>query len=205
MIKSNKVVLIGYGGHAISVISAIKGMKLEIVGYIDALPKNNDPFTLDYLGNDDSYLSNPNSHAWHFCALGDNSIRQRLQEKYVEYGVHFINVIHKSAFLEPSVKMGQGIFVGAMAYIGGFASLADGAIVNNHVNIDHETKVGRYTHIAPNSCLTGNVNVGDRAFIGSGSCVIPNVTIGADAIVGAGSIVVKNIEKGQLVYGNPAK
>jgi UDP-perosamine 4-acetyltransferase len=205
MEASNNVVIIGYGGHAISVISACLSLGYTIVGYTNHKKNEKADFALHYLGNDEVYLSNPLKSCLHFCAVGDNQQRQTIQTNYLNHGLLFTNIIHPSAFLEQTVTLGRGIYIGAMTYLGGLVNIDDGAIINNHVSVDHDCYIGKFTHIGPKSCLTGNVTIKERVFLGCGSNVIPGIVIQSDVIVGAGSVVIHNIEQGKTVKGSPAK
>lgn len=205
MDANNPVVLIGFGGHAVSVVSALQSSGKQIAGYVDVQPHHANPFELTYLGNDSQYLNNPLLQALHFCTLGDNAMREKLQNRYTNKGLNFTNVIHPTAFIEPTAKLGVGVFVGAMCYINGLAQIGHGTILNNHVNVDHECVIGRFAHLSPGTCLAGNVTIGERSFLGCGSCVIPGISIENDAITGAGSVVIRNVKTGDTVYGNPAK
>lgn len=201
----NNLVIIGYGGHAISVISACLGLGYQIKGYTNQAEKENDIFSLNYLGLDSEYLTNPIKSALHICAIGDNAQRQAIQEKYENHGLLFTNIIHPTAFLEKTVKLGVGIYIGAMSYIGGLVTVEDGVIVNNHASIDHNCSIGKFSHVGPKACLTGNIKIAERVFLGCGTNVIPQITIQSDVIVGAGSVVIHNIEQGKTVKGSPAK
>lgn len=205
MDENNPVVLIGYGRHAVSVISTLTSAGRKIAGYTDLEPVSENPFNIQYFGKDEQYLSNPDESAEHFCTIGENAVRERLQEKYTNKGLSFTNIIHPTAFVEKTVKLGNGIFIGAMSYVNGLTRIGDGAIINNHVNIDHDCVIGNYAHLAPGTCLTGNVLVGPRSFLGCGCRVIPETIIESDAVVGAGSLVIRNVKSGQTVYGHPAK
>ena len=205
MAENKPVVLIGYGRHAVSVISTLRSSGLEIVGYTDVKPTVKNPFNLAYLGNDQDYLDKPNTHADHFCTIGENAVREKLQVEYARIGLTFTSIIHPTAFIEKTAKIGNGVFIGAMVYINGLTEISDGVIINNHVNIDHDCVIGNFAHLAPGACLTGNVSVGPRSFLGCGCRVIPETSIDSDAIIGAGSVVIRDVKSGQKVYGNPAK
>ena len=73
------------------------------------------------------------------------------------------------------------------------------------MNVDHETKIGPFAHVAPGVVIAGRVRVKEGAFIGMGSSVREKITIGPWATVGAGSVVVKNIPSKKIVFGNPAR
>ena len=170
----NNLVIIGYGSHAISILSAVSHLEYEVIGYVDKSQTLENPFHLFYLGTDEDYLtSNKKNQALHICGIGDNKQRKTIQEKYESEGFTFTNIIHPKSCIEDLVEMGKGIFVGAFAYINGLSKISDGVIVNNHVNIDHGCKVWSYVHLAPCASLAGSVEIDVLALIGTGAAIIP--------------------------------
>jgi len=205
MPENKGIILVGYGRHAVSVISTLLRLNIPIKGYVDQQQKQDDPYHLQYYGTDAAYLKKPEPSFFHFCTIGDNKYREAIQRRYEHAGLKFTNVIHPTACIEQNVELGSGIFIGAMSYLNGLVRVGDGAILNNHSNLEHGCTIGSFSHLAPGVCLTGEVNIGDRVFIGASSVVIPEKKIGSDATIGAGSVVVRNVETGKTVYGNPAK
>lgn len=136
-------------------------------------------------------------------ALGDNLRRKKTAEELGKQ--EWINVIHPSAIVHSSAKIGMGIYIGANAIIQPGAIISDHAIINTGSIIEHDVKVGAYSHIAPGCVLTGNVEIGEGAFLGAGTRVIPCKEIGCWTIIGAGSIVVKNIPSYTKSFGVPSR
>jgi sugar O-acyltransferase (sialic acid O-acetyltransferase NeuD family) len=202
---AEKIAIIGFGGHAVSVYHSAKSQGLEVVGYVDDKPTDRELKGLKYLGTDSDYLKYSEKTSLHICAVGDNSIRRKIQERYESYGLEFVSVIHSSAVIENDVEIGVGVFIGALTYINGNVRIGKGAIINNHCNIEHDCKIGAYAHIAPSTSLSGGVTVQDFCFLGANCTVLPEATIGHNTTVGAGSVVLKSIGSNSIFVGNPAK
>jgi len=64
----------------------------------------------------------------------------------------------------------------------------------------HNSVIGDFTTIAPNTVILGNVKTGNRCCIGSNATILPNLVIGDDVIVWAGSVVTKNITESGCIY-----
>ena len=47
------------------------------------------------------------------------------------------------------------------AVIGQYAEIGDGVIVNTSVVIEHDAKIGNFSHIAPNATLCGEVVINE--------------------------------------------
>ncbi|MCR4941301.1 MAG: acetyltransferase [Campylobacter sp.] len=138
-------------------------------------------------------------------AIGNNKIRQILDENVRSYGFNIVSLIHPSAVVSPSAVIEPGVVVMPKAVINAKAVIKRGAIINSGAVIEHECFIGEFAHISPNAALAGNVKVGNRTHIGIGSSVIQCLNIGSDCIIGAGSVVVRDIIDGVKAYGVPAK
>ena len=119
--------------------------------------------------------------------------------------IEFVTIIHPSAIMSPSAKIGEGSVVMAGAVINADAVIGKHCIVNTGATIDHECVIEDFCHIAPGVHISGNTLVGEGTWIGIGSCVIQGITIGRNSVIGAGSVVVKDIPDGVVAYGNPCK
>ena len=207
---SNKLVLIGGGGHCASVIDTVltsteygeivitdkenvgkKVLGIPIVGADECLE--------ELLGNGftDAFIT--------LGSIGDPNNRQKIYNQIKKIGFNIPNIIDKTASVSKSVNLGEGIFIGKHSVINSLASVGNNCIINTASVIEHECVLGEFVHVAPNAVLCGNVTVGDGSHIGAGSVVRQQITIGKNVIIGAGSVVVKNISDGRTAYGNLCK
>ena len=138
-------------------------------------------------------------------AIGDNKIRRILQERVKNVGFDVARLIHPSAVVSSSAKIGEGAVVMPNAVINARAVIGEGAIINTGAIIEHDCEIGDFAHVSPNAALAGGVMVGQNTHVGIGSCVVQCIKIGANCVIGAGSVVVRDIADGSVAYGNPAK
>jgi sugar O-acyltransferase (sialic acid O-acetyltransferase NeuD family) len=201
-----EVVLIGYSGHAYIAQDILTQMGHTVVGYCDKEEKGDNPFGLEYFGDEsDSEVIVRLAEYDCFIGIGDGTIREKITAHLTSGGITPLNAVHPSAYVAESVQLGTGVMVGAKAIINAFSTIGDGAICNSGSIVEHECKVGGYSHIAPGAVLCGSVTIGAGTLIGANSTVLVGVKIGANVTVGAGAIVLEDIPASQTVFGNPAR
>jgi len=110
-----------------------------------------------------------------------------------EMGYTFPNVIHKSAQIENSAKLGEGVQVFANAVIGSNAVIGDNCIINSGAIISHDCVLGDNVHAAPGAVLGGDVFVGSDTLLGIGCRILPGVKICKNSFVRIGENVIANI------------
>lgn len=200
------VVIVGAGGHAKVVIDCLHHEGWNVIGCTDADPTPRTCAGVPVIGTDDALQrlrADGVTHA--FCALGANSIRERIGRKLIALGFTLPSFRGAGAIVSPSVAIGAGVAIMPGAVVNIDTVIGDFVIINTNANIDHDGKIGQAVHIGPGASLAGEVVVGDRTFVATGSAVIPQRTIGSDTIVGAGSVVVRDLPSGVVAFGNPAR
>ncbi len=203
---NNKVILVGYSGHGFVVADAAKDNNLNLIGYAEKSVVLNNPFQLNYLGNEtDNDFIGWSLDATYLIGVGDNLIREKIFNLIESKDHSVLTLISSSANISATAIIGRGSFVTKNVSINAFANIGKNVILNTACIIEHECVVKDSVHIAPGAVLAGNVIVGERSFIGANSVVKQGVTIGKDVIVGAGTVVLKNIPDGKKVVGNPSR
>mgnify|MGYP001183166837 FL=1 len=209
MLKFNKekeVIIIGYSGHSIEIISTIKNQGYKIKGYTELSEKKNNPHKLKYLGdeNNENFKYYDNKYLF-FIAIGDNVVRKNKSKLLQSKGLDLINVIHPDSSIPKNIKMGYGNFISRNASINNFVEIGNGVIINTASVIEHDCIISDGVHVAPGAVLCGGVKVNNNTLIGANSVINQNITIGENVIIGSGSVVINDIPNGLKVYGNPVK
>ena len=140
-----------------------------------------------------------------FIALGSNDLRDRLAQTVLKQGFRLVNAVSPAACVSPSARLGVGVAIMAGAVVNAEAVIGDLAIINTGATVDHDCRVGRAAHIAPQCALAGCVTVGAGSFLGIGCKVVPEMSIGENAVLGAGSVVISNIPAMATAVGVPAR
>ena len=205
MSDKNSIALIDYSGHAYVVLEAASLLDLELLGYCERQEEFYNPYNLKYLGFEGDENFKWNIADKFILGIGENDLRYRIGKLINSKNKELVNVIHPTATLSSTAKIGQGNFIGANAVVNALATIGDYGILNTGSIIEHECIIGDAAHIAPGAVLAGNVKIGKNTFIGANSVVKQGVTIGENVIVGAGSTVINDIPDNQVWVGNPAK
>ncbi|MEY8355928.1 acetyltransferase [Lachnospiraceae bacterium 54-53] len=206
-----KIILLGGGGHAKSVMDSIRTLgKYRIAGILDDPEKaGSQVLGVKITGSDrdlkDLYKKGIRYAAITVGSVGNTGTRRKLYELCKEAGYELPNIMDKSSLVSGNLRMGEGNFIGKGAVIGSGVVMGNGCIVNTGAILEHGCRLGDFVHIAPGSVLCGNVRIGENTHIGAHSTVIQDISIGNDTVIGAGSLVLKNISPNQLAYGSPAK
>ena len=107
------------------------------------------------------------------------------------------------AFISPSAKIGENVYIGAFAYIGDNAVVGDGSSIYPHSTIGDNVKLGKGCKIYPNVSIYEGCRLGNNVTIHSGSVIgadgfgfAPN-TEGYDKIPQIGIVTIEdNVEIG---------
>lgn len=132
-------------------------------------------------------------------------IRLNKKKQIEDSGFNLINIIHPSAFIAPSVKIGIGNFIKARAVIETNTVIKDCCIIDNGVVIAHDNIIENACHIAPGVIFGSGIKVNENSIIGIGASISTGIKIGSNCIITVGSAVTKNVENNSVVDGVPAK
>jgi sugar O-acyltransferase (sialic acid O-acetyltransferase NeuD family) len=139
------------------------------------------------------------------CSIANIKHRVKIIESLSIKGAFFTNIIHSSARIANSSKLGIGSIIGPLVSIGADSRIQNHCILQTGVIIGHDVIVGEYSRIDNYSILVAGVVLEKFCTIHSNSVINTNLKINENAIVGACSFVIKNVERGITVFGNPAK
>ena len=202
-----KVVLIGYSGHGKVVTDAALKCNIEIKKYLDYDIKEDNPFDLEYFGNNDDLILKKliNQEYRFIIGIGNNQIRHKIYNQVNKLGGVFCKIIHPGSFLSEKCKVGLGSFISSNVSVNVSAEILENCIINTSAIIEHDCLIKSSVHVAPGAVLCGNVTVGEKSFIGANSTIKQGVKIGNNVLIGAGSLVLSDIPDNTKCFGNPVK
>lgn len=206
-----KIVLVGAGGHALSVIDSIQSNEdFEIIGITKSGCKLGENLLgYEILGDDSvlaSVFTSGVTHAFVTVgSIGDTALREKLYVMLKNRGFMLPAIIDHSAKIGSNVWLGEGIYVGKNVVVNPKTTLGDMTIINTGAIIEHACSIKEFTHIAPGAVLCGDVKIGAHTHVGANATVIQGVSIGDNCMIGAGSVVVRDIPSKEFAVGNPCK
>lgn len=141
---------------------------------------------------------------WAICAFSSMK-RICIIEKVQSFGIPFTTIIHPSAYIAKTVKIGFGVIINSGAQVAARTNINDHVIINRGALIGHDVTIKKYSVISPGANIAGKVNIGAKTMVGMGANIIDHVNIGGQCFIGAGSLVIKEVPDRVKVVGVPAK
>jgi sugar O-acyltransferase (sialic acid O-acetyltransferase NeuD family) len=138
-------------------------------------------------------------------AIGNVIDRKKVVGIILKKGGKFINLIHPSAIIAPSVKLGTGIAIKAFCVLASNAIIGDFTFLQSSVICGHDVNFGSCCHVNSFSFFAGCVRVDDLVTVNAGAMIVQGKQIGKGSLIGMGSIVIKDVPAGVKVFGNPAR
>lgn len=202
----NKVLIIGAGGHAAEIADYIRGnnkagvSEIEIQGFIDDNEGNYTRYAFrePYLGTICDHKVVAGSA--YIIAIANLSYRRFFVEKFLAEGAVFASLIHYSAFISSSSRLGIGVVIGPMANLGPKTVVGDYTLINSRCSLGHDTEIGKFNFISPNVCFSGFSRIGDENLFGINSATIPNITVGNKNQIAAGMVLHQDVTDNETVF-----
>ena len=140
-----------------------------------------------------------------FCAIGKVEDRKKTVEIIRSKGGEFVNLIHPTAIISPSAKIGSGVAIKAFCSIASDVKIGNYTYLQSSVIMGHDVSIGDFCQVNSFSFFAGCVQVGDLCTINAGAKLIQSVVVEEGSKVGMGSVVLRKVKKGTTVFGMPAK
>lgn len=135
-------------------------------------------------------------------SIGSNAARKEVAERIL---ARYQTVIHPSANISPSARLGAGTAVMAGVTVNASSTIGAHVILNTSCVVEHDSHIGDFVHVSPHATLCGNVQVGEGTHIGAGATIIQGIKVGKWAKIGAGAVIIENVPDYAVVVGVPGK
>ena len=206
-----KLLILGAGGFGREVLEYAKDIAKEAIvdweihGFLDDNLNALDGYSYEYEIIDTIADHKVSDEYVYFCAIGAPKAKLSIGRAFLEKGANFINLIHPSAYVASSCKMGINVILCPDAKATTDVTIGNFVAVDVNSICSHDSIIGDGCTISHFCDLTGFSILGEGVFLGSGVSVCPSVKIGDYATIGAGSVVLNDVDAGELAYGTPAK
>ncbi|MDP4126513.1 MAG: NeuD/PglB/VioB family sugar acetyltransferase [Bacillota bacterium] len=201
-----KIAIFGTSGFAREVADLCWANGYQNIVFIGIDPKESVLFEYNVI--DESRIEDLNKQDYSFIiGIGNNLVRAKIFEKYNH--LNYINLIHPSATFGKSQKEKFDKCVGNIITAGvrftNNIEVGNFGIYNLNSTIGHDCIIGDYVNLCPNASVSGNVQLGSKAFVGTNATIIQGKILGECSVIGAGAVVIDNVPANCTAIGVPAK
>jgi sugar O-acyltransferase (sialic acid O-acetyltransferase NeuD family) len=205
------------------IVVGASGFGRELLQYVHDLHKNtpgvtikgfldDDPKRLDSVGKvigvgivGDTRTYAIQSDDRFIISVGDPGLRQVLAERLARRGARFLSIVHPTAYVAPTARIGLGCIIGPFVNVGSYVELQDHVLLNLYSAAGHDARIGAFCVFSPYSVANGGSRLATGVFLGTHAAVTPNVNVGAASKIAAGAVVYRDVPERSLATGNPAK
>lgn len=207
--SDNKIILIGGGGHCVSVIDVIEQEgRFSIAGIIDQQNVGGKVLGYTIIASDNELQKLAKEYKHFLITVGHiktNEPRTRYFEQLRKLSVNFPSIVSPCAYVSKHATIGEGSVIMHNAFVNAKAKVGSNTIINTGAIIEHDAVVGSHCHVSTAAVINGGCNVGDHSFIGSNAVVMQYLSIADHVMVGAGAVVTKDLSANNTYVGNPAR
>ena len=203
------ILIVGAGGFAREVYywanDSFSKENYKVKGFLSYNQKDLDGYNIkaDIIGNDDNYKIEENDRF--IIAIGEIDIKKRAVNRLKKRGAKFISLIHPTAIIIPTAKIGEGVVICPYCLISDNVQLDNFVMMNTYASCGHDVQVGKYSILSPYVALNGFVKLEDEVFVGTHATVISYKKVGFQSKVSANSVVMRDVPPNRMVVGVPGK
>jgi sugar O-acyltransferase (sialic acid O-acetyltransferase NeuD family) len=138
-------------------------------------------------------------------AIGVPYARRKVAEDLIALGAEFLTLIHPTAIVAASARVGEGSILCPYAIASDSCSIGRFVAMNYHASLGHDASAGDFAVLSPYATLGGNAHIESDVFMGLHASVGPGKTVGARSKVSANSCVLTAAPADSIIFGVPGK
>jgi len=188
-----KIIIIGSGGHANSVLDVVLSLKkFKFSGFVDKNKRKP-----NVIGSDRDLNKIFKKIKYAVIGVGQiqsSDIRKKLFSKLKKIGYKLPTIISSTSYVSRSASIGEGTVVMHGAIINSNAKVGKNNIINSKALLEHDVLIGDHCHVSTNSTINGYTEVGDNTFIGSNATLVNNIKIAKSKFIKAGSLIKRSLK-----------
>lgn len=203
------IYIVGTGSQARYIIEILKNsLDFKVKGLIDIEDKKRvGKFVnqIQIVGHLDDIASSIPKDSCIIIGYGKNNVKKDIAIALKEKGYKFATALSNSAYISDYVEIGEGSIINPHVTIMPNTKIGNHVIIHSGSVIEHDNTIGDFSNIAPGVITAGNVSIGEGSYICTGAIIKPGIKVGKECTVGAGAVVLENILERHTVVGNPAR
>lgn len=178
----------------------------EIQGFLDDDAQKHGNFFFGYpvLGGID-LLENENQEVAVVIGIANPGIKKSIKERIISSNITFPALISQDAWISNKVTIGDGVVIYPGVTIDYHVVIENFVLVNKNCSLGHDSRLSRFSTLAPGVCLAGFTHLEECVNIGINAATKQNVHIGKGSIIGGMSMVIKNMPENITAVGIPAR
>jgi sugar O-acyltransferase (sialic acid O-acetyltransferase NeuD family) len=189
------IVLVGGGGHCVSVIDVIeKENKYTIKGILDSKNIKGNVLGYPILGGDDKIAELVNDRTYFLITVGQiktYTIREKIATVLEKNKAKLAVIVSPLAYVSKYAIIKEGTVVMHHAFLNAATKIGKHCIINTKANIEHGVRINDFCHISTCSVINGDSLVGKGTFIGSNATISNGIVIKKNSIISAGQFIKK--------------
>ena len=162
---SSALIIIGAGGHAVSVANVAISAGYSVISFVDDNKVGQQIMEIPVISEE---VSKSGSSQYNYAiAIGDNAKRKRVYKEFISDlpNANFPSLIHKSSVIGINSQIEEGVVIMPNSNIGPNSKVGRCCIINTSSSIDHDCVVSDFASLAPGVITGGNVKVGELSAI----------------------------------------
>ena len=191
-IKPN-IILIGGGGHCVSVIDVIENdNKFNILGILDSNIKENNVLGYKILGGDNLIPELVNENTYFLITVGQiksYSTRKKIAEILIKNKAKLATIVSTLAYVSKHTTIGERSIIMNGAVVNAKSTIGKNCIINTKSNVEHGVSIGDFCHLSTCAVINGDSVIENGTFIGSNATISNDVSIKENSIISAGKFI----------------
>lgn len=187
------LVLIGAGGHCVSVIDVIETEnKYNILGVLDSSICKSNIMGYKVLGGDNLIPKLVNENTYFLITVGqikNYSSRRKIAKILKENNAKLATIISPLAYVSKHAIVKQGTIIMNHANVNALVKIGENCIINTKSNIEHDVSIEEFCHISTCAVVNGDCSIGKGTFVGSNATISNGISIPENSIIPAGKFV----------------
>lgn len=194
MKSKGKIILIGGGGHCVSVADVIEMQnRYQIEGIVDMKEKiGQDILGYKIIASDEDIPDLVKEYEYFHISLGflrTPGRRIELFKLLKNFKASLPVIISPLAYVSQNASIAEGSVIMHMAVVNALAVVGANCIINTRALIEHNAVIGNHCHVSTGAIINGDVTLGESSFFGSGAVSKQGITIQPGSFIKANSII----------------